>query len=221
MNQYNNISVAIIDYGLGNLYSVKRACEEIGMQAEVTSDNKDILKADALILPGVGAFSEAMQNLTQSGMADSICAFVESGKPFMGICLGMQLLFSGSEEFGTSKGMGLIPGEVIRFPNSDTKKKIKVPQVGWNQIRKPALTSKLWDISPLNDIVDGTYMYFVHSFYSVPQQQEHILSETEYEGIKYCSAVMHNNIVAFQFHPEKSGPQGIKIYKNWINKMFK
>ncbi len=201
----------IIDYQLGNLFSVKNTCEVVGIEASISSNQKDIATADALILPGVGAFGDAMQHIHKLDLAVPIYDFVQSGKPIMGVCLGMQLLFTESEEFGNHKGLGIIDGYVKKFalPN----KKIRVPQIGWNTIHKTEKNT--WDNTPLANIPNNSYMYFVHSYYVVPEHQESILCLTNYEGIEYCSAVVKNNIFAFQFHPERSAKQGVEIYKQF------
>ncbi len=208
--------VAIIDYGLGNLFSINQACEHAGLAPIITADVNIISSADALILPGVGAFGDAMQSLHQNNLIEPILDFVHTGKPFMGICLGMQLLFTESEEFGQHKGLNLIEGRIVKFPETNHHgEKIRVPQIQWNQI-KPNDKS-IWDNSVLKDVPDGTYMHFVHSYFAIPDEQQHILSYSEYEGIRYASAVVKNNITGIQYHPEKSADLGIKIYQNWAN----
>ncbi|MFA4995843.1 MAG: imidazole glycerol phosphate synthase subunit HisH [Patescibacteria group bacterium] len=208
--------IAIIDYKAGNLYSVQHACSFIGLDSKITSDKDEILKADGAILPGVGAFGEAMENIKAMELIDPIRDFVKSGKPFMGVCLGLQLLFSESEEFGLHKGLDLVKGRVVKFPtHNDQGQVIKVPQIGWNQIVPPNNDKNYWSNSPLSDTAPGEFMYFVHSFFVKPSDSEDILSLTDYEGIKYCSSIKKNNIFATQFHPEKSAGEGIKIYQNW------
>jgi glutamine amidotransferase len=209
--------IAIIDYGMGNLFSVQRACEEVGLKPVIASDKSVIMDSAALILPGVGAFGDAMDNLKKRDLISSIKKFIESGKLFMGICLGMQLLMSGSEEFGSHEGLNIISGKVVRFPPSGkTGQKIKVPQVGWNQVLLPNAEKKgLWDNSPLRDVDGGEFMYFVHSYYAVPRDHEVILSVTRYGQTEYCSSIFLENIFACQYHPEKSAQMGLKIYKNF------
>ncbi|MBI1911084.1 MAG: imidazole glycerol phosphate synthase subunit HisH [Deltaproteobacteria bacterium] len=207
-----NPKVAIVDFGLGNLFSIKLACEASGLTPKITSDPYETTGADALILPGVGAFGDAMESLERLGLISAIMEFAASGKPLLGICLGMQLLMSESEEFGSHKGLGIISGPVVRFRDIGNKK-IKVPQVGWNRIFKT--DSGGWDSSSLKGIGDGTYMYFVHSYYAVPSLSEAVLCETDYEGHRYCSGISWRNISAFQFHPEKSSKMGVMIYRNW------
>lgn len=204
--------VVIIDYNLGNLFSVKQACDTIGINAKISSDKKDIEEADALILPGVGAFIEAMQNLRDLDLIDSIKASVNNGRPFFGVCLGLQLLFTKSEEFGSGNGLDLIPGLIKKFPASFNEKKIKVPQIAWNKIYSDR---QLWKNTPLFDIEEEEFMYFVHSYYVEPADQSCILTRTNYDGLEYCSGVLKDNIFATQFHPEKSAQKGISIYRNW------
>lgn len=207
--------IVIIDYSLGNMFSVQQAFAYLGMEAEVTDNIEKIQNADAIILPGVGAFAEAMHALDANGLTNEIKESVAKGKPFLGICLGMQLLFESSEEFGSTQGLGLIKGHIKRFAFDD--KSIKIPQMGWNTINLPQ-THK-WEGTVLQNVKDGEFMYFVHSYYAVPQNPADVLCETEYGGLKYCSAVIHKNIVATQFHPEKSAKEGLKIYENWIKKI--
>lgn len=204
------MKVAIIDYQLSNLFSVKHAFNYLKINSEITSDKSIIKNCDAAILPGVGAFGDAMENLKQLGLIQIIKDFISSGKPFMGVCLGLQLLFSESEEFGKHSGLDIIKGKVKKFSG----KGIKVPQIGWNQIVKA--DNNLWPNSPLQNIRNGEFMYFVHSYYIEPQNKSVVLSETTYEDIIYCSSLLSDNIFATQFHPEKSGSEGIKIYHDWL-----
>ena len=203
--------MAIVDYHLGNLFSVKRACDNVGLHSVITSRSDEILGAAALILPGVGAFGEAMHNIGNLGLGDPIIQKVNSGTPIFGICLGFQLLLEESVEFGKYEGLRLIQGTVKRFPNEIDKRNIKVPQIGWNRINK----SSNWEGSPLEIVKEGEFMYFVHSFYCEVSDITDMICRTNYEGINYCSGVFKNNIFATQFHPEKSGPEGLKIYANW------
>lgn len=208
------MKVAIIDYGLGNLFSINQACKHAGIDSIITSDKNVIRNVDGLILPGVGAFGDAMNYLHKTELITPITDFVKTGKPFMGICLGMQLLFTKSEEFGSHQGLNLIPGKILKFPQHDTSdNKIKVPQIQWNQIFKN--TDELWQNSPLINVPEKTYVQFVHSYYAVPDNSTQILTYTKYADIKYASSVIKDNIVGFQFHPEKSGVLGLKIYENW------
>ena len=216
MTKKPKLSVAIIDYAMCNLFSVQHACRHVGFNSYVTSDKDDILKSDAIILPGVGAFGDAMANIRRMDLVAPIKDFIDSGRPFMGICLGMQLLMSESEEFGRHRGLNIIEGNVIRFPSTiDEGRKVKIPQVGWNRIFHPDESLDAWQKTPLQQIRDGEYMYFVHSYFAVPSNYRVVLSESAYEGIKFCSSLSFRNINAFQFHPEKSACEGIKIYKTW------
>ncbi|MFA4905580.1 MAG: imidazole glycerol phosphate synthase subunit HisH [Candidatus Margulisiibacteriota bacterium] len=219
---FDNIrpKVSIIDYGMGNLFSVQKACEYVGLEANVTFDQKDILKSDAVILPGVGAFGDAMSNLNKLGLVLALKDLARSGKPFFGICLGMQLLMSESEEFGSHQGLNIFPGRVVRFPERDLNgSKIKVPEVGWNEIRMADQVGA-WDDSLLRGVASGEFMYFVHSFYVVPESKDAVLSVSTYEGIEYCSGISAGNVFACQYHPERSGQRGVHIYRNFA-KMIK
>jgi imidazole glycerol-phosphate synthase subunit HisH len=213
----NKKKVAIIDYQLGNLFSVKQACLYLDTDAFITTDKNELLNADYAILPGVGAFGDAMNNLQKLDMIEPIKDFIASGKPFMGVCLGLQLLFSESEEFGSNKGLNLIDGTIKKFlPQTTAGEVLKVPQIEWNQVYETP--HQAWKGSPLRTCNSGDYMYFVHSYYVQPSSNEFVLSETSYGGYRYCSSVMKKNIFASQFHPEKSGLHGVAIYKNWLDK---
>lgn len=206
-------NIIIVDYQLGNLFSVKHALINIGLNARISSVASDIEKADAVVLPGVGAFQDAMRNLNEHDLIVPIRDFIKTGKPFMGVCLGLQLLFTESEEFGSGRGLDIISGVVKKFPSSAANGNlIKVPQIAWNKIfQYPAG----WMDSPLQDMETGTFMYFVHSFYILPQNELFNLSWTQYCDMKYPSSIKKNNIFACQFHPEKSAIDGLKIYKRW------
>jgi imidazole glycerol-phosphate synthase subunit HisH len=208
-------TVAIIDYEAGNLFSVQHACETVGLDCRITKKPNEVKNADALILPGVGAFGDAMNNLKMLGLIQPLKDFAASGKPFLGVCLGMQLLFSESEEFGNVKGLNILEGRVTRFPEvNENGKRVKIPHIGWNRIYNPP-EREGWSNTALEHIVNGEFMYFIHSFYVCPYNKDQILSLTDYEGIEYCSAVKKDNIFATQFHPEKSAEEGMKIYLHW------
>ncbi len=198
--------IAIIDYGMGNLRSVQKGFERVGREAVVTSDAKTILSASKVVLPGVGAFPDCMRNLEQYGLIDAVRSSITSGKPFLGICLGLQLLFTESEEFGISKGLDVIRGRVIRFKLPDAG--LKIPHMGWNGLtikrRPPAL----------QDVPDGSHVYFVHSFHVVPEDQGVIATTTDY-GKEFVSSIWKDNIFAVQFHPEKSQALGLSILKRF------
>jgi len=202
--------IAIIDYGMGNLRSVQKAFEKVGFEAVVTADPKLVLEAERVVLPGVGAFRDCMTNLEQGGFIDPILKVIRDGRPFLGICLGLQLLFTESEEFGLHKGLDIIPGRVLRFPEGmqESDEELKVPHMGWNQIcvkRCPPAFS---------GIPDRTNFYFVHSYYVQPEDPSVVATTTEY-GIEFCSSIWKDNIVATQFHPEKSQEKGLAILKNF------
>ena len=197
--------IAIIDYGMGNLRSVHKAFEAVGHEAVVTRDPRIIADASHVVLPGVGAFGDCMANLTQYELVDPIRAAIQSGKPFLGICLGMQLLFTESEEFGIHKGFDIIPGKVRKF---ELNPMLKVPHMGWNdiQIVRPA--------PPFEGIRTGSHCYFVHSYYVEPADSGVVASVTAH-GLPFASAVWKDNVVACQFHPEKSQDVGLRIIKNF------
>lgn len=202
--------VVIINYELGNLFSVNQALNNVGLDTIITTDPKHIENASAIVLPGVGAFADAMENLEKMGFIEPIKKFIYSGKPFLGICLGLQLLFSESDEFVVTKGLDIIKGNVRRFDSS--KGSLKVPQISWNQIYPSS--NMAWANTPLQGIGEGEYFYFVHSFYIIPDEDV-ALSYTTYGDTKYVSSILKENIFACQFHPEKSAEEGIQVYKNW------
>lgn len=203
--------VSIIDYGLGNLFSVKQACETVGLDALITASPEDILTSDMLILPGVGAYSIAMENLEKAQLIPALKAFVATGKPFVGICLGMQLMLTESVEFGQHKGLNLIPGRTKKFEaKSIDNESFAVPQIQWNQLNKSKNVDKNHFFNFLND---GDYMYFVHSYYCVPEVKSTIVTTTSYAGEEYPSIIQYKNCIGIQFHPEKSGLNGINIYE--------
>lgn len=209
--------IAIIDYGLGNMFSIKQAFNKVGIDTIVTSDAKIIGKSDAIVLPGVGAFGDAMKNLQNLNLIEPIQLFAKTGKPFLGICLGMQLLFNNSEEFGNHIGLGLIEGEIKKFDFSEIEGgSIKIPQIQWNQIYHKGNYS--WEGTCLSEIQNNSYMYFVHSYFAIPKDEKLILTHSQYANLEYCSSVKKDNITGLQFHPEKSGELGLNIYKNWIIK---
>jgi imidazole glycerol-phosphate synthase subunit HisH len=203
----------IVDYELGNLFSVLQACKYVGLDAEISHDPEKVASADGLILPGVGAFGAAMTNLHNRGIADLLKAQIQAGKPFLGICLGLQLLFTESTEFGSQGGLDLLPGSIVRFPAEIDGVKLRVPQIGWNRIA-PAPQAD-WSQTPLAHLRPDCFMYFVHSYYAQPADPRDMLTVTNYGGLEYCSGVQRDNILAFQFHPEKSGQIGVEVYRKW------
>jgi len=196
--------IAIIDYGMGNLRSVQRAFEYVGAEAVVTAHQETIRLASAVVLPGVGAFGKAMSNLEQAGLTDVIRQVIDGGRPFLGICLGLQLLFEDSEEMGQHRGLSVFGGKVKRFEVD-----LKVPQIGWNQIH-------IQRANPLlESVADGSYAYFVHSHYVAPSNPEIVLTTTDYE-IDYASIIGQDNVFGIQFHPEKSQAVGLRILRNFM-----
>ena len=206
-------NIVIVDYGLGNLFSIEQACKHLGYSTTLSSDPGIILGASNLILPGVGSFEIAMKKLVAFNLIEIITTFVKTGKPIMGVCLGMQLLFDESNEFGKHKGLGFIKGKVIKFPKIVNNQKIRIPHIGWNKIYKSELE---WASTPLVNINNESLMYFVHSYYVQPESNENILTHTNYAGFEFCSSIQKDNIFGFQFHPEKSGKEGLMIYNNFL-----
>ena len=197
--------IVIIDYGMGNLRSVQKAFERVGYEAMVTRDPGQIESARGVVLPGVGAFSACMENLGRFGLIEPICDIVGRRKPFLGICLGFQLLFSESEEFGRQKGLDLFAGKVVGFHSKDS---LKVPHMGWNSLHKKK------DSAFLEGVPSGEFVYFVHSFYVVPEDASVIATDTEY-GSPFVSSIATDSLFACQFHPEKSQEIGLRILSNF------
>jgi len=197
--------IAIIDYGMGNLRSVQKGLEKVGHEATITSDPAEVARAAKVVLPGVGAFEDAMAELRRRNLVDPVLAAIDSGKPFLGICLGLQLLFETSYEHGEHKGLGVLRGEVVRF---DVPAAYSVPHMGWNQlsiVRRPPI---------LEGIDEGAYVYFVHSYYVVPRDPDVIATTADYPE-PFCSMIWRDNLFATQFHPEKSQADGLRILKNF------
>jgi glutamine amidotransferase len=201
-----NPKIVIIDYGMGNLRNVERGFERIGIEGKVTRNKKEIDRASAIVLPGVGAFKDCMTNLEKYGLIEPLIRAIGKGKPYLGICLGLQILFSESEEFGSHKGLDLISGRVVKFkPDPEHK----VPHMGWN-------TVEIERESPiLQGIVSGDFFYFVHSYYVLPEGTEWISTFTNY-GKRFVSSIWRENIFATQFHPEKSHKFGMRLLKNFV-----
>ena len=196
-------NIAIVDYQAGNLRSVQKALEKSGAKAKITDDAGDIRRADAVVFPGQGANDSAMRQLKASKLVGPIKDFVASGKPFLGVCLGLQLLLERSDE-GVEPGLGVLPGWVRHLPLG-----VKVPHMGWNQVKFHM------EHPMLHGVPTGSYFYFVHSYYAVPEQKSVVAGTTTY-GIEFCSVVARDNVVAVQFHPEKSGAGGLKLYHNLV-----
>jgi len=200
--------ITIVDYGMGNLASVANAIKKYTKDVRISSKAVDVGKTDKLVLPGVGAFKDAYDEIEKRNLRKPVLDFIASGKPFLGICLGLQLLFTKSYEDGEHPGFDIIKGEVVAF---DKAKGLKVPHMGWNRISQ----DKNKDCPLLKGVVGGAYMYFVHSYYVAPQDSSVVLTTTDY-GLDFCSMAWKDNIYAMQFHPEKSQEEGLKIIKNFV-----
>lgn len=201
------MTIAVIDYEMGNLRSVQKALERVGADAVITRDPEVIMGAGAAVLPGVGAFGACMENLRRHGLVEPVKIFVASGRPFLGICVGMQILFDESEEFGPVRGLGILPGKIVRFA-PDPEGKRKIPQMGWNALRIVKRAPHLADVK------DGAQVYFVHSYYPEPADPEIVATTTDY-GCTFASSVWRDNVFATQFHPEKSQAVGLRILANF------
>ncbi len=198
--------IVIIDYGMGNLRNVQKGFEKIGWEAKLTRSKREIGSASAIVLPGVGAFKDCMDNLERYGLIDPLLRSIEKGKPYLGICLGLQILFSESEEFGACKGLDLIKGKVVKFrPDPEHK----VPHMGWNTIEK------IKEVPMLTGVENGDFFYFVHSYYVVPEDQQWNSTVTSY-GKPFVSSIWKKNLFATQFHPEKSQKKGLNILNNFV-----
>jgi glutamine amidotransferase len=201
--------ITVIDYGMGNLRSVQKAFELFCQDIRISSVAEDIISSDKIVLPGVGAFGKAMDELRKRNLVDTIIDVIKKGTPFMGICLGLQLLFTKSEEGGVVEGLGILKGKVRRFREDSG---LKVPHMGWNKIKSEIRNPKS---KILKNIPEDSYMYFVHSYYVEPEDKNVVLCETDY-GVAFASGVNKDNIYGFQFHPEKSQKQVLEIIKNFV-----
>jgi imidazole glycerol-phosphate synthase subunit HisH len=205
--------IAIVDYGLGNLFSIKQALEAVGGNCIFSSKAEDLLNCDGILLPGVGAYADAMSRLKELNLVDVIVKSAQQGKPILGVCLGLQLLFDKSYEFGEHQGLGLIPGEVVKFPNSYEGIELTVPFIGWNNLH---ITHDGSENSLLTGLKNGTKIYFVHSYYVKPKSQASVLAYCHYQGFAFPACVRYKNTIGIQGHPEKSSKEGLEIYKNWV-----
>ena len=206
--------IGIVDYNMGNLASVINAFESVGADIAIESDPTKLKNYDKLILPGVGAFADAMEHLKENGMDEAVKAYAQSGKPLLGICLGMQLLFESSEEFGTSEGLGLIEGKVVAFDENKFDQKLKVPHMGWNEMFQQPVGTTPHGCPLFTGLDDEFYLYFVHSFHAVCDDK-YAIGKTYY-GYEFVSAVNKENIYGIQPHPEKSHENGLKIIENFV-----
>ena len=202
-----NPTIAIVDYGVGNLYSLKKACLKFADKIEITDDPIVIEKADAVILPGVGSFQAGMDGLKKRGLIGAVKKIAASGKPVLGICLGAQLMLERGYEFGEFKGLGIIPGKVVIFTKLNNA---KIPQIGWNKVKFSS------NKNLFKSLKQNPYLYFVHSYILKPSERNSVLAETKYGNLTFCSAIKKGNIYGTQFHPEKSGEVGLKIISNFI-----
>ncbi len=198
--------ITVIDYGSGNLRSVEKGFLKVGFDVKVTNRPEDVQKAEAIVLPGVGAFKDSKQELTNLGMTDVLVEAINKGTPYLGICLGMQILFSESVEFGSCKGLDIFKGKVVKFESNE----LKIPQMGWNQLNIKNNTQLF------NEIPEKSYFYFVHSYYVVPDNENIVSTTTDY-GVEFTSSVCKDNVFAVQFHPEKSQTLGLQMLRNFGN----
>lgn len=210
------MKIAIVDYEMGNLFSIQRACAWAGHEAVVTNRAEEILDAEGVVLPGVGAFGDAMAALRRRDLVSVLKDFAASGKPLMGVCLGMQLLMRESEEFGCHHGLAILEGRSVRLsPSKENGRTMKVPHVGWTRIFPAAAGG--WKGTPLRGVAEGDYMYFVHSYYVAPDSPSVRLANSAFGESTFCAALRHKNIFACQFHPERSSAPGLTIYKNFFD----
>lgn len=213
----NSPEVTIVDYGIGNLFSVQRALETCGATVRLSSDPQIVAQAPRLVLPGVGAFEDGMAGLRERGLIEPLKRYAESGRPLLGICLGMQMLASASEEFGLHEGLGIVPGMVRAIPAVSTDSKAhKIPHIGWTGLIKPEGDAD-WHGTILESTAPGTAVYLVHSFAVVPSDAAHRLADCEYGGHRLCAALRKGKVFGAQFHPEKSGPAGLAMLKRFLS----
>ena len=206
----------IIDYGIVNLKNIRRGLEHVGGQVATAVDPDTVFKADRVILPGVGAFESGIKELRTHGMDEAIKYVASAGRPVLGICLGMQMLLGSSFEYGEHKGLDLIPGKVEAIPTGEPgKRKRKIPHIGWNSLMCSS-HSKGWEDSCLDNTQDGAYFYFCHSFMAVPKFEAHVLAQCDYEGLSVTAAIMKDNVTGLQFHPERSGPEGLNVLRHFL-----
>lgn len=209
--------VTIIDYGISNLLNVVRAFEHCGAKTSIAETPEDVVDAERLVLPGVGAFADGMEGLKTQNLVEPIKAFCKSGKPFLGICLGMQMMLDESEEFGRHAGLSLIPGRVTPIPREGSDGvPHKIPHIGWNELVLPPRRPD-WRNTILGAVEPGTPMYFVHSFMAVPEDDRHRLADCLYDGQRLAAAIHRDNLYGCQFHPEKSGEMGLRILREFLN----
>lgn len=208
--------VTIVDYGIGNIFSVTRAFQHCGAEVLLTDKPEDVLAASSLVLPGVGAFSNGMNGLRERGLVEPLRAYAASGRPLLGICLGMQMLFTGSSEFGDHSGLNIIEGRIVPIePKGAGDVPLKVPHIGWSELVR-SQDGPDWEASILKHLDDDAHGYFVHSFTAVPDDERHRLADTYYGSSRISAAVSKGNVYGCQFHPEKSGATGLKIINGFL-----
>lgn len=206
----NPARVAVLDYGIGNIHSVAKALRAVGTEPLITSAPEAVKSSDLLVVPGVGAFADCLECLLSRRLDEPVIEFIRTGRPFLGICVGMQMLFTESREFGTHRGLGVIEGTVERLREAEG---VKVPHIGWNSV-EPA---RAWSGSFLDGCASGAMLYFVHSFSAVPAREEDRLADANYGPNRICAAIQKDNVMGTQFHPEKSGEIGLGILRNFVN----
>ncbi|PCI02489.1 MAG: imidazole glycerol phosphate synthase subunit HisH [Hyphomicrobiales bacterium] len=212
-------SVVVIDYGIGNVFSVCNALKQSGFEPNLTRNASEILAADKVILPGVGAFGRASAALREYGLDETLRLYIETGRSFLGICIGMQLLMDVSTEFGENEGLGFIPGRVERIPGtSKAGETLRVPHISWGEVKSAKGVSQFdWNKTPLANGGENDSFYFVHSYHAVPADESHLLAVVDYGGHLITAAVKRDNLMGFQFHPERSGPAGLKLLERFVN----
>jgi glutamine amidotransferase len=215
MAHLNEMKIGIVDYGLGNIFSIQQALRSLGIHSETSNAAGHLKSFDGVILPGVGAFGEAMQNLKRLGLDTALVECAHAGLPILGICLGLQLLMSSSSEFGLHQGLGLIEGHVEKFPQKFGEETLRVPYIGWNRIAiNPDIEIAA---TALKSVQADDEFYFVHSYFAMPKDDRSVLAFAEYSGFRYPVALKYKNVFATQFHPEKSGKQGLCIFSDWVD----
>ena len=213
--------IILIDIGIANIYNLKLGFKKVGYDVSISSSKKEIMNATHVVLPGVGAFGEGMSRLKKKGLVEPIINCANQGKPIMGICLGMQLLFTFSEEGGRHNGLDLVPGKVVHLQRPKPKDNFKIPHMNWNTIMYPKNEKghRFWDKTILNGLAPGEYMYFVHSLFVLPDAEEDVLATTNFGYDVFCSVIKRDNLVGCQFHPERSATNGLKILDNFVKQV--
>ncbi len=212
--------ITVLDYGLGNLFSIRRALAHVGADVEMTAEPETVRRAAGVVLPGVGAFADGMRGLAQRGLVDALREVVADGRPLLGICLGMQLLFDESEEFGRHDGLGLLQGRVVRLRDAAADAtRVKIPHIGWRELMPTA--GRTWSSTILEGVRPGDAMYFVHSFVPEPAAEEIRVAEMDYGSHRYCVVAERGQVIGCQFHPEKSGDAGLHLLRNFVARVHR